>query len=226
MYGQEKDMNKKLLLIGLICTGIFITGCSNNQTTKAVSTNKTSQGSTKKQSQPSTIATNTVNGTKDNTTNEVNSTSDNSTTKPTVINTSENNATTAQNEESFFGQWVIQKVVGYTKAGTYSADDIKKILGKNLSFSKEQSSCFGDDISYLNNTVKNPTYKKSVITSDEFTTGFRVPISTLTISSSTVTEIDINDEKNSPACTFFIKDDNTLILYGGGTFFELKRVSK
>ncbi|WP_051624246.1 hypothetical protein [Clostridium akagii] len=208
-------MNKKLLLIALICTGIFITGCSNNQTIKPVSTNKISQETT-----------NTAGTAKDNTTNMVNSTSNNSTSQTAAISTSENNSTTAQNEESFFGQWVIEKVVGYSKAGTYSSDDIKKILGKNLSFSKEQSSCFGDDISYLNNTVKNPTYKKSVITSDEFTTGFRVPISTLTINSSTVTQIEINDEKNSPACTFFIKDDNTLILYGGGTFFELNRVSK
>ncbi len=160
----------------------------------------------------------------DNTTNEVNSTSNNSTTKTAVISTSENNGTTAQNSESFFGQWVIEKVAGYSKSGTYSTDDIKKIIGKTLSFSKEQSSCFGDDASYLNNTVKDPTYKKSVITSDEFLNGWGVPISTLTINSNSVTEIEIDDAKKFPACTFFIKDDNTLILYGGGTFFELKRV--
>ncbi len=40
-------MNKKILLITLICTGIFIIGCSNNQTTKPISINKASQGSTK-----------------------------------------------------------------------------------------------------------------------------------------------------------------------------------
>jgi hypothetical protein len=100
------------------------------------------------------------------------------------------------------------------------------MVGKKLSFSKEQSSCFGDNTSYLNDTVKNTTYKKSVITSDEFLKDWRVPISTLTINSNTVTEIEIVDAKKIPACTFFIKDDNTLILYGGGTFFELSRVTQ
>ena len=97
----------------------------------------------------------------------------------------------------------------------------KKNGRKKLSLSKEQSSCFGDNTSYLNETVKNPTYKKSVITSDEFLKDWRVPISTLTINGKTVTEIKIDDAKKIPACTFFIKDDNTLILYGGGTFFKL-----
>ncbi|NFI93595.1 hypothetical protein FC961_04145 [Clostridium botulinum] len=154
----------------------------------------------------------------DNTTNKVNSNNN------TAINkSSENNPTKVQNEESFYGQWVIEKAVGYSKVGTYSDDDIKKIVGKKLSFSKEQSSCFGDDASYLNDTVKNPTYKKSVITSDEFLSTWLVPLSTLSINSDTVTEIEVNDSKNLPACTFFIKDNDTLILYGGGTFFELKK---
>ncbi|MBN1052380.1 hypothetical protein DV092_10075 [Clostridium botulinum] len=120
---------------------------------------------------------------------------------------------------------VIEKVGGYGNVETYSDDDMKKIVGKKLSFSKEQSSCLGDDVSYLNDTVKNPTYKKSVITSDEFLSNWLVAISTLTINSNTLTKFEVNDAKNLPACTFFIKDDNTLVLYGGGTFFELIRVT-
>lgn len=200
-------MNKKILLITLIYTSIFIAGCS--------------QASTKKQIQQSPTTTNTTDTTKDNTTNKVNSNSN-----PSIISNSKNNATTVQNEESFYGKWVIEKAVGYLRGGTYTGDDIKKIAGKKLSFSKEQSSCFGDNTSYLNDTVKNPTYKKSVITSDEFLKDWLVPISTLTINSNTVTEIEIDDAKKIPACTFFIKDDNTLILYGGGTFFELSRVTQ
>lgn len=190
-------MYKKVLLITLITASIFVAGCSNKQTTQPVSKNMSFKVNSNSSSNSNT----------------------------TVNSNTENNAATVQNEESFYGQWVIEKAVGYCRAGTYSSDDIKKIIGKKLSFSKEQSSCFGDDASYLNNTVKNPTYKKSVITADQFLDGWRVSISTLTINSNAVTQIQINDEKNFPACTFFIKDNNTLILYGGGTFFELSRIT-
>lgn len=76
-----------------------------------------------------------------------------------------------------------------------------------------------------NDIVKSPIYKKSVITSDEFLSTWLVPLSTLSINSDTVTEIEVNDSKNLPACTFFIKDNDTLILYGGGTFFQLKKAA-
>lgn len=216
-------MNKKIILISLISLSVFIAGCSNKKSTQPITNNINSQGSTKKLIQQSTTTTNTADTTKNSTTNEVNSNSNSNT---AVINNSENNPTTVQNEEAFYGQWVIKKVVGFSRVGTYSGDDINKMVGKKLSFSKEQSSCFGDDASYLNDTVKNPTYKKSIITSDEFLNGWRVPISTLTINSNTVTQIEIDDAKKNRACTFYIKDDNTLILYGGGTFFELSRVTQ
>lgn len=62
------------------------------------------------------------------------------------------------------------------------------------------------------------------MTADDFLKYWGVPISNTSINSNTVTEIEIDDAKDFPACIFFIKDDNTLILYGGGTVFELNRV--
>jgi hypothetical protein len=37
-----------------------------------------------------------------------------------------------------------------------------------------------------------------------------------------VTEISVKDSKGN-GCTFLIKDENTLIVVGGGTYFELVR---
>ncbi|WP_315082028.1 hypothetical protein [uncultured Clostridium sp.] len=213
---------------------VTLTGCvtqksqnNDSQTNNDTSTEATDKGNNTTNTNTNSSAKNTDSSTKkDNTANKVNSNNNNKSNSNTAVNNrSENNATKVQNEESFYGQWVIEKVVGYGKVGTYSDDDIKKIVGKKLSFSKEQSNCFGDDASYLSDTVKNPTYKKSVITSDEFLSNWLVPLSTLTINSNTVTEIEVNDAKNLPVCTFFIKDNNTLILYGGGTFFELRKVA-
>ncbi|MBY6780422.1 hypothetical protein FDB15_16625 [Clostridium botulinum] len=224
---------KFLRIFILVALLVTLTGCGteksqNNdiQTNNDISTEATDteDNTTNNNTNSSEKITNN-NTKKESTTNKVNSNKNNSNNNNnTAINkSSENNPTEVQNEESFYRQWVIEKAVGYSKVGTYSDDDIKKIVGKKLSFSKEQSSCFGDDASYLNDTVKNPTYKKSVITSDEFLSTWLVPLSTLSINSDTVTEIEVNDSKNLPACTFFIKDNDTLILYGGGTFFELRK---
>ncbi|MBW6411688.1 hypothetical protein [Clostridium weizhouense] len=213
---------------------VMLTGCgtekpqsnnsqTNNDTVTETDTNKMDNNTKTNDTTNNNVKDKEGNTKKDNTANEVNSNNSNSNTA--VNNNYKNNATTVQNEESFYGQWVIEKAIAYCKVVSYSNDDIKKIVGKKLSFSKEQSSCFGDDISYLNDIVKSPIYKKSVITSDEFLKNWCVPISTLTINSNTVTKIEIDDAKNFPTCTFFIKDDNTLILYGGGIFFELSKVT-
>lgn len=192
-------MNKKVLPVILIATSIFMVGCNNKQDAQSDDKSQQTATITTKGATTTAISTDTTKG-------------------------KDNNATSIQNGEIFYGKWVIKKVSGNGKGGTYDNDNLKEILGKNLSFSKEQSSCFGDDASYLNNVVKNPTYKKTTVTADSFLKYWGVPISNTGISSNTVTEVEIDDAKDFPACIFFIKDDNTLILYGGGTFFELSRV--
>ena len=188
-------MKKKILVIALIVTGVFIAGCGNKNNT--------------------TTATNKINSEE--------------TTKTAVADTSKNTtetttAKTAQREEPFYGEWVIKAAVGYGRAGSYSEDDIKSLIGKTLSFSKEQSSCFGDEAKYLDNTVQNPTYKKSILNDAEFTSEYSVPISTTTINSDSITRIEVVNATGASDCTFFIKDDHTLILSGGGTFIELDRI--
>lgn len=224
---------KFLRIFILVALLVTLTGCGteksqNNhlQTNNDISTEATDTEDNTTNNNTNSSEKNTDNNTKkESTTNKVNSNKNNSNNNTAINKNSENNPTEVQNEESFYGQWVIENVVGSGKVGTYSDDDIKKIVGKKLNFSKEQSSCFGDDVSYLNDTIKNPTYKKSVITSDDFLSNWLVPLSTLSINSNTVTEIEVNDSKNLPACTFFIKDNDTLILYGGGTFFQLKKAA-
>lgn len=191
-------MKKIIYFIALITSSIFLISCSNKQIEQPITNTISSQANTNMPTQQLT---------------------------PTpIIKNSKNNDAAVQNEEPFYGQWIINKVVAFCKVGTYGEDEIQKLVGKNLSFSKEQSSCFGDDICYLNDTVKNPIYKKSLITSDEFSADFDISLSNIGINTNTVTIIEINDTNNFSACTFAIKDDNSLVLYGGGTFFELSRV--
>lgn len=193
-------MKKNIFVIALIISSIFIAGCSNKQSEEPSSNNISPEAITNIQTPQLS---------------------------PTIIDSNEtNNVVLEKNEEAFYGQWLIEKTIAFSRVGTYGEEDIKEILGKTLSFSKEESSCFGDDISYLSDTIKNPIYVESTMTTEEFTADFEISLKTIGIEANTVTEIKINDANNSLVCTFFIKDDNSLILFGGGTFFELSRVTQ
>lgn len=129
-----------------------------------------------------------------------------------------------QTDESFFGQWVIKKLIASGPVGSYGPEDIKKILSRKLSFSAEKSSCFGDEIKYLDEVAINPVYKRDVVTRDDFATGYRYRLTfdDLGINNDSIIEVIVADSKNK-GCLFYIKDNNTLILSGGGDFFELDR---
>ncbi|MCM1991825.1 hypothetical protein [Oceanirhabdus seepicola] len=132
-----------------------------------------------------------------------------------------------KNEEIYLGDWRIKKVLASGRGTTYSSDDINYILNKVLYFSKEEASCFGDDIIYLDMVAKNPVYSKSVISKEDFESGWRhyVLFEDLGIQRDSITEINASDSKGNGSI-LYIKDSNTMILYGGGVFFELERIER
>ncbi|MDF2941287.1 MAG: peptidase BlaR1 [Herbinix sp.] len=131
-------------------------------------------------------------------------------------------AEAAQRDEVFYGDWVINSVLAYGSAGTYSKEDAESLVGKSLSFSADKATCFGDEPSYLRKVATNPEYLATEITSSDFVTNYRMTFDKLGLEGDTVTEITaVDSERNG--CTFFVKDKDTLIVYGGGTYFELVR---
>ncbi|QAA30360.1 hypothetical protein [Clostridium manihotivorum] len=149
-----------------------------------------------------------------------------STSQKTTTTANENsNKTNNTNDtkEGFYGQWVISKLVTNSAVGSYSDDDINKIIGNTLIFSKDQSSSFGDDISDMNDTIRNPIYKSSVISNKDFQINYNIPFDKLGVKGTSITEITVLNSNNTCSCTFYIKDNDTLILYGGGSFFELHK---
>jgi len=125
-------------------------------------------------------------------------------------------------QESYFGQWIIKKKLAYGRVGVYGDDAINSMIGKEMSFSKEKSSCFGDNISYLNSTAYNPKYEKVVLSESKFEQENNVTFDQLGIKTEYIIKVNASDSKFN-GCTFYIKDDNTLILVGGGVYLELDR---
>jgi uncharacterized protein YxeA len=127
-------------------------------------------------------------------------------------------------QEIFYGDWIISRLLNYNGIGSYSNDDInKKIIGNQLSFSKEQSSSFGDDLSYMKNIINNPTYEKLALSKDDFEAKNDISFDSIGVKEESITEINVIDSNNDIQCDFYIVDQSTLILYGGGAYFELHK---
>lgn len=126
-----------------------------------------------------------------------------------------------QTGEIYFGEWVINQVQAYG-VGTFSGEDAESLLGKSLSFAVNEASYFGDQPSDIGKMASNPIYTETVISENDFVANYRIPFDNLGIEADTITEVNVSDA-NGNVSTFFIKDDNTLIIYGGGTYFELVR---
>ena len=133
-------------------------------------------------------------------------------------------STINQPQEIFYGQWLIKRLLAYGPVGTYSNEDIKNIVGRKLSFSKEKASCFGDQIKYLDDVAVNPVYTKTGISKSDFAREYRnrLTFDDLEIRSDSITQINVSDSKGN-RCIFFVRDNDTLILQGGGVFLELAR---
>lgn len=166
---------------------------------------------------------------------ETNSQSNTPTTKPAESTTkpAENSTNTSkpapstttpatQPKEVYYGQWVIKQVLAYGSAGTYSKEDAESLLSKSLSFSEGKASGFGEQPSDITKVAANPVYKKTVISKSDFITTYRMTFDKLGVKADSISEITVSDSKGT-VCIFFIKDDNTLIIYGGDTYFELVR---
>lgn len=133
------------------------------------------------------------------------------------------NISKIQRQETFYGEWQIEKVVGHGTVLAYDEEDIKKIIGKKITYTPDLAKM--DD-----NLCKGPLYEKVTISKKEFESSNHVSFDSLGIKSESIIEIIIytgDNHKNiwdSIASMFFIKDNNTLILFDGGVYFQLDRV--
>jgi bla regulator protein BlaR1 len=122
--------------------------------------------------------------------------------------------------EAFYGQWVIKQVLAFGQVGTYSNENTKTLIEKTLSFSQDKASYFGDQPSDISKVATSPVYKKTVISKGDFLTNYRMTFDKLGIKADSITQVTVSDSKGTVS-TFLVKDDNTLIIIGGGTYFEL-----
>lgn len=140
-----------------------------------------------------------------------------------VVSSPQNNSGKIE-DEVFFGEWTITRVVTSLSAGTYSKEDINNIIGKKMIFSKEKASSFGDNLESYDVEVNYPIYEKTLRSKEYFLTNWKIGFKQLGIICDSILEINVKGSSQG-GCTLFLKEDGTMLVYGGGSFFELKKTS-
>lgn len=123
------------------------------------------------------------------------------------------------NRTSYYGEWMVQKVLAYG-IGTYSSDDAEKLVGKSLNFSTDKASIFTDQPSDSEVVINSPEYQETTVSSNDFQADYKMSFDTLGISTDSVTEVQVTGQ-NEIGGVFLLKDSNTIIMIAGGTYFEL-----
>ncbi|MEN8907132.1 MAG: hypothetical protein ABF289_14330 [Clostridiales bacterium] len=154
-----------------------------------------------------------------------NNTTTKDTNKEKLVNRAESRNTPANKENNpVFGKWSIKGVVAYSPVSTYGEEDIKSIEGRELTFTKENANCFGDDVGYLDIIMDNPKYETTDIDNNKFFDYYKIELKDIDITASSVKKVNISNDQVDTT-ELLIKDENTLILIGGGVFIELIRVN-
>ncbi|OPJ63062.1 hypothetical protein [Clostridium oryzae] len=133
-------------------------------------------------------------------------------------------STSKNKKRIFYGTWIIKKAIAYGRVTAYGNKEIKKMIGKKLTYLRHEAS-------YDNNVLKQPYYKISSISRDEFFSYSYTDLSKLGIKKKSIKMVEIFTNKSatlswdSTGNYCFIKNKDTLILLDGGVYFKLVRKS-
>ena len=119
---------------------------------------------------------------------------------------------------SYFGTWQITS----STFGAYSAmseEDCSALMGTRFEYCNEYA------IYENQHRLDSPRYIESILTADDFSSIYQgTSLETLGISKDSIQVVAI-ENAGGIGDTFYIKDENTLIIPWDGVFFEVQRVS-
>ena len=119
---------------------------------------------------------------------------------------------------SYFGTWQITS----STFGAYSAmseEDCSALVGTRFEYFKDYA-IYDDE-----HRLDSPKYIESILTADDFSSIYQgTSLETLGISKDSIQVVAI-ENASGIGDTFYIKDENTLIIPWDGVFFEIQRVS-
>ncbi|AGX44346.1 hypothetical protein [Clostridium saccharobutylicum] len=214
-------MKRIQIILSVAVMLITLSGCGNQKVQSNDSTKDTAITTDNQENTTTDIKDNNVAAQKDSDNTNSNkkdstNTNTNKTEKSTNNNTSSQNTSKESNKDqkSFYGNWELKKVAGYAKVSA-GADD--SLIGEKMSFSSQVATV--GDVSY-----NNPKYTTTNQTQNTIVSDYHTNLSKIGVDTDSITELDISNQ-NGEGATLFIKDNDTLLYFVEGVFYEVKRIS-
>jgi hypothetical protein len=217
-------MKKWALVLLTIGISIIISACNRDifsANTEKISANNNHSNEDKVNSQLQTAPVTDYNANKAISNTEVNITKKSFTSSENSTKVQQN--TIAENQNSFFGEWQLKRILTTGPVLQNSESDMKSYIGRKLSYSK-------NSVQDNTNICNKPFYKISQVPKDDFESGNRVSFSKLGLNANAITQVNVvtdqelKNDWDSMGSFFYIKDSNTLIVYLGGYYLEAERI--
>jgi hypothetical protein len=195
---EKKDMKSRLLLLVIIC--MFMTGCSNERP--------------RVENQMITVRS-------DEETEDVKNNSADESTKGDV---NKDNSRDAKNKDDiiggsgFYGDYRITACKGTAAAYAMSQEEIDATIGNVLSY---QESTYA-----LNGNTIDTNYQEETYSVDQMSDDFGIQASKLGINENEILNVTALTEGNFIGNYLYVIDENTLLVYYEGVFFEAKRIEE
>lgn len=128
----------------------------------------------------------------------------------------------AKPEDIFYGTWRVEKWIP-THTISDASVDTDKLIGLEVTFGKDLA------ISENGSSIK-PYYDINTISLNDFIVGHKIYLEEIGVNTDSITQVIIyKDEEHrenwdSVGSFFYIKDENTLVIFVGGNFMEMVRV--
>ncbi|MGG4143826.1 hypothetical protein ABEW34_11880 [Paenibacillus algorifonticola] len=127
----------------------------------------------------------------------------------------------------FYGEWEISKVAGTDERFPPDLDVVQQEVGKKIIYSEDKVILDGKEI------IENPNYSIAIIPVRDPRRqyiAYMPPLNEIGINGDYFVFVhvlnSVGNYVTDIGTMFYIKDDNTLIMYDdGGTYFEMKRIA-
>ncbi|MFL0249538.1 hypothetical protein ACJDT4_03815 [Clostridium neuense] len=127
------------------------------------------------------------------------------------------NVSKANNQnESYYGNWHLSKILGTTPVTAMDEKQMQNCMGTKIKISKES---FSDAI---NGVINNPKYVRRTVSADEFLSENKTSLKKLGIEGNSVQQIEVKSSNDVTQSLLYITSNGTMITEIDGVFFKIE----
>lgn len=127
-------------------------------------------------------------------------------------NTSVSSKDIVSDEKIYYGTWIVRSPIATSTVYALTEEEINRMEGSEIIYSK-------DEYTFQETVCDTPSYQETLLSEEEFERDWKLKLSDLGLKEKEVTAVSV-ENSDFFGKLIFIKDENTLIIYYDGVYFE------